>query len=179
MTRPSRVSRDGFFFVYLCLMTAVEYSVALQQTCIQLFVSNMPDFFAPSELADYGDFLDKLVQGGDRSEGALYYYVGMVNDSPCACGGIGVSPDGLNARMVWGMVRRDRHRKGIGREFLGFRIKRIRELFPYASISLDTTQHSFGFFEKHGFEVTKVTPDYYAPAMDRYDMSLRSDDLTL
>ena len=142
-----------------------------------MFESNMPVFFAPSEFHDYEEFLGSLESGGDHSKGLIRYYVVFSGGNAAACGGIGISPDGMKGRMIWGMVRADLHRNGLGREFLNFRIRRIRQLYPYAAISLDTTQHSKGFFERLGFETTKITPDFYAPGMDRYDMDLRSDSI--
>ena len=39
-----------------------------------------------------------------------------------------------------------------------------------APVLIDTTQFSYPFFEKFGFETTKITKDFYAAGMDRYDM---------
>jgi predicted GNAT family N-acyltransferase len=62
------------------------------------------------------------------------------------------------------------HKKGIGRELLLYRIQLIRSGFPGYPISLDTTQHSYLFFEKMGFKVVKITRDGYGEGLDRYDM---------
>jgi [ribosomal protein S18]-alanine N-acetyltransferase len=152
-----------------------EYSATYRQDCLEIFDSNTPPFFAESERADFDRWLAKLEHGTDRSEGAKHYYVVVIGDRSVACGGFYISPDGWKARMAWGMVRREDHRRGIGAEFIRYRVRRIRQMYPYCAIALDTTQHSFGFFEKMGFVVTKVTPDFYAAGLDRYDMELRGD----
>jgi len=37
---------------------------------------------------------------------------------------------------------------------------------------MDTTQHSFPFYEKHGFKLLKITPNYYTENLHRYDLEL-------
>ena len=39
-------------------------------------------------------------------------------------------------------------------------------------VLLDTSQHTFGFFEKLGFVTTKITKDGYTLGLNRYDMKL-------
>ncbi len=156
-----------------------DYTPAFREDCISIFKSNMPDFFAPAELHDYKEWLAKLAGAQNRESGANYYYVVLKNDLPVACGGFYISADGWKARMTWGMVHRDWHHMGIGRDFLNFRIRRIRQINPHCSVALDTTQHSFGFFEKQGFVVNAITPDFYAPGMHRYEMELRADNIFL
>ena len=72
--------------------------------------------------------------------------------------------------MVWGMVHNEEHRKGVGRKLMEIRIQHIQKLYPNYLISLDTTQHSFQFFERIGFATTKITIDFYATGLHRYDM---------
>lgn len=72
--------------------------------------------------------------------------------------------------MVWGMVENGWHKKGVGRTLFAFRIQQLRLLKPEAQILVDTTQHSYQFFEKFGFKVTNVSKNYYATGLDRYDM---------
>ena len=72
--------------------------------------------------------------------------------------------------MAWGMVDNALHKRGYGAQLLEYRINKMSELFPDTPVVLDTTQHSFGFFEKFGFSTVKVTNDFYAPGMHRYDM---------
>ena len=35
---------------------------------------------------------------------------------------------------------------------------------------LNTTQYTFEFYQKFGFNITKITKDYYRVGLDRYDM---------
>jgi hypothetical protein len=44
-------------------------------------------------------------------------------------------------------------------------------------VQLGTSQHSKEFFARFGFQTTRVTPDGYAPGLDRYDMTLSRERL--
>jgi predicted GNAT family N-acyltransferase len=72
--------------------------------------------------------------------------------------------------MVWGMVGKIHHKKGYGKQLFEFRVKAIKERFPDHKIILDTSQHTYGFFAKLGYKVTKITPNAYGEGLDKYDM---------
>jgi len=72
--------------------------------------------------------------------------------------------------MVWGMIDRSIHRTGIGRKLILYRIEAIKKARAACAITLNTSQYSYPFFEKTGFRVTKITKDFYAKGLDRYDM---------
>ena len=144
-----------------------------------MFKSNMPAFFAPVELPLFESWLDDLDKGREGKKGTIYNYVLFEEQQPMACGGFSIGAHDQKATMAWGMVHRNHHRRGLGREFLNFRINRIRQMFPSSFIALDTTQFSVGFYEKQGFVVTGMTKDFYAPGLDRYDMVFRADNISL
>ncbi len=148
------------------------YTPADRQPCIEIFKSNMPNFFAPHELGDFENWLTAKdnTQIAYKSNESEYYYVVELDKQIVGCGGFYIPKSNAEARMAWGMVENRFHKKGIGRAFLEYRINQIRLINPEISIALDTTQHSFPFFEKIGFNVTKIQKDTYAPGLDRYDM---------
>lgn len=156
----------------LTIITIRVYQPSDRLACIALFRSNMPLFFDHSELPLFEGWLDAL----DRNEKvfahnrAEHYFVAEKGRKIVACGGISIRTEKDVASMTWGMVDNALHRRGIGREFLNFRIRKIEELYPGFGIELDTTQHSYPFFEKFGFRIVKFTADAYAPGMHRYDM---------
>lgn len=148
------------------------YTLDDRQACIEIFKSNMPVFFAPHELGDFEDWLTAKdhAEIAYKSNESEYYYVVEMENTIVGCGGFYIPQNGGEARMAWGMVENSLHKKGIGRQFLEFRINQIRLINPEIGIALDTTQHSYRFFEKLGFKVTKIQKDAYAPGLDRYDM---------
>jgi N-acetylglutamate synthase-like GNAT family acetyltransferase len=61
--------------------------------------------------------------------------------------------DGAVAVLSWGMVRRSRHREGVGRLLLNERLKMIRQNEHVKSVRVRTTSSVQGFFERAGFKV--------------------------
>lgn len=152
-------------------ISILPYTPAYRQGCVDVFASNTPKFFTPDEMNQFNEWLDYL-------EGTLElypeeencYYVVLLQDTVIACGGFGYNPSTNKAVLAWGLVHNNHHRQGIGSYLLRHRLNRIAELYPSAVLLLDTTQHSYPFFERHGFVIEKITKDSYAPGMDRYDM---------
>ncbi len=52
------------------------------------------------------------------------------------------------------------------------RIKIAKETPNLAEVVLSTSQRTHGFYARHGFVVTKITPDGFGPGLDCYDMRL-------
>lgn len=141
-----------------------------QEACLRLFRSNVPNFFAPSEEADFAEFLECEVDEN-------YFVVEDEDAQLVGCGGVFLRDD--HAGFCWGMVEHSRHRGGIGTFLLVERLEHLRRSYPHVStVQLDTSQHSRGFFARFGFVPTRVTPDAYAPGLDRYDMALHLGALT-
>jgi N-acetylglutamate synthase and related acetyltransferases len=142
------------------------YTAADRQACIAAFKSNMPKFFMPDELTDFENWLGKVETTNES------YFVVEQDNEVIGCGGYYIEPDKQTARMTWGLVHNSLHKKGIGKALILHRIAAIKAIAPQCIIGLDTTQHSYTFFEKLGFVTTKITPDSYGEGMHRYDMEL-------
>ena len=87
-----------------------------------------------------------------------------------AAGGFGLNPKTKSIDLTWGMTHRKFQKKGFGAKLLNFRIRKITEKFPNKNITLNTSQKTFKFYEKFGFELQKITKNYYRHGLDRYDM---------
>lgn len=135
--------------------------------CLAIFDSNVPTFFAPEERADFCQFLESL-NTEDRPYLVLTRYGSVI-----ACGGLAVDSEKQRASLAWGMVDRAFHGQGLGSSLTQARLTLARAIPGIAELSLDTSQHTHGFYEKFGFTVSKVTPDGFAPGLDRWDMTLR------
>lgn len=179
------------------------YLPADKAGCLEAFESNMPRFFAPDELADYAGWLDELAVRGYNTTvnapepppltaagslpaaGALppanapeansveHYYVVEENGAITGCGGFSVNLQKQEAVMAWGFITNALHKKGLGKALFLYRLEKIREICPACTVILDTTQHSYPFFEKLGFHTVRITKDSYGPGLHRYDMMLR------
>jgi predicted GNAT family N-acyltransferase len=152
-------------------MTSVQirrYTESDRTDCLQVFKSNIPKYFAPHELSEFEEFLDRvLIQTKDA-----HYSVLLLDDKLIGCGGYGERLDSDSITLIWGMIDAEYHKQGYGVQLLKHRLNGIIEDYPHQEVLIDTTQYSAGFFEHYGFKTIKVIQDYYEQGMHRYDMVL-------
>lgn len=133
--------------------------------CEALFGSNVPDYFASVERKDFDAYLDDLK--------GPYFVMEDETGAIVACGGYAADEeDPAAAVLCWGMVHRDLHGSGIGRQLLAERLRRIAADPQYSFVRIETTQYSRGFFERFGFTAERVVPDGFAPGFDLVEMEL-------
>jgi len=141
-----------------------DYTPADREACLAVFDSNVPEFFVTAEREDFAAFLDTLP--------GPYYVLEDDAGAVLGCGGYALEPGTTRASLCWGMVRRERHRTGLGRLLFEERLARIRADGLADVVGLDTSQHTRTFYEQYGFATLRVVPDAYAPGLDRCDMRL-------
>ena len=144
-------------------MDVRTYSPADRNACLAVFDSNTPGFFDPAERAGFEAFLD----GVD-----CYYFVMEHDGAVAGCGGYAIDEE-MRASLVWGMIRGDLHKLGLGRFLLMFRLREITKAGGVQLVSLGTSQRTAPFFEKQGFKVTSTRKDGYAPGVDRVEMMMK------
>ncbi len=132
--------------------------------CLAVFDSNVPDYFAPAERRDFQHFLHAAAR-------STAYLVIDSQDGVLACGGLSVTGNGV-AGFCWGMVRRDHHRQGLGRQLAQARLERARQQPHLQRIELCTSQHTRAFYERLGFQLTRSVADGHGPGLDALDMVL-------
>lgn len=131
--------------------------------CLAVFDSNVPSSFLERERPDFARHLDHMpgpflvVESGGRI---------------VACGGYAESTDRTALDLCWGMVARSHHHRGLGTLLLEARLRDARRHYPDRDVRMNTSQHTVGFFERHGFRTVRVTKDGYARGVDRYDLVL-------
>ena len=131
--------------------------------CLALFDSNVPAYFADRERADFVAFLDDLR--------GPYLVIEDAAGDVVACGGLQADDhDESIAVLCWGMVDRQRHRDGLGRQLLQARLDLIAASDLFKTVAIETTPFSRGFFERAGFVCAQVVSDGFAPGYDRVDM---------
>lgn len=136
--------------------------------CVDAFKSNVPHYFTNEEVKDFEAFLTRLETIDTKTQ----FYVVHDENKIIGCGGFGDKDNNGIISLAWGLVDKDYHKMGYGEKLLKHRIDQIKLTNPKFPVIIDTTQYSYGFFEKHGFKVTKITHDYYEIGMHRYDMIL-------
>jgi len=149
--------------------TIREYISTDKNSCIESFGSNVPYYFTEEEILDFDNFLMRI----EKESNKTFFYVVIYKDRVIGCGGFGDKDNNGIISLAWGLIHKEYHKKGFGKKLLIHRLSEISKLKPQCPVIIDTTQHSYEFFEKYGFETTKITTDYYTIGMHRYDMTLK------
>lgn len=134
--------------------------------CLAIFDSNMPTFFAPEERPLFCGFLQNLDVKGRT------YLVLTRKNTVIACGGLLVDEVTGQASLEWGMVQHGLHGQGLGAKLTKARLALARAVPGIVELTIETSQHSRGFYERLGFTVSKIIPDGFGPGLDRWDMTL-------
>jgi N-acetylglutamate synthase-like GNAT family acetyltransferase len=145
-------------------MDVRPYSPSDKAACLAVFDSNTPRFFDPIERQDFETFLDAPYSS---------YFVMEHDGVIVGCGGYSIEEDHSLASLVWGMVRGDLHKRGLGRFLVMFRLREITKANGANLVRLATSQHAAPFFEKQGFKVVRTEKDGYASGMDRVEMRMK------
>ncbi|RMC34713.1 GNAT family N-acetyltransferase [Paracoccus alkanivorans] len=135
--------------------------------CLAIFDSNLPTYFAPEERAQFCEFLENLGIRGRT------YLVLTGNGSVVACGGLLADEVQGRASLEWGMVDHALHGQGLGTGLMQARLALANSIPGIAELTIETSQHSRGFYERFGFTLSRITPDGFGPGLDRWSMALR------
>lgn len=132
---------------------------------VAIFRSNIPKYFGPEEEQGLHEFL--------ATERADNYYVIENDGEVVGAGGIAFNDiDSPTVSLCWGMVREDFLGTGLGKELTRFRIELARDKYPGLPITIGTSQHTRGFYEKFGFQLVEHTPNGFGPGIDNCRMRL-------
>ena len=147
----------------LILMRIKPYKQKYFDNCVDIIESNTPKYILHIEHLAFKNYLLKKNKT---------YFVLFNGFNLVACGGYGINDSQTKADLSWGLVHRKHHSQGIGSYLLRFRIENIKKKYPSVNIHLDTSQHTYKFFERFGFKVRKISKDGYGEGLDMYDMIL-------
>lgn len=140
-----------------------EYTPADLPACLEVFTSNIPEFFSEEEREEFIAFVQ-------RSPGG-YGVVVNADGQIVGCGGIARSrtnPQG--ADLTWGMIHHALHRQGIGRILTRERLSLIDAMPDVTVVYLNTSHLTEAFYEKFGFRTVKLIPNGYRVGLHRCDM---------
>lgn len=135
---------------------------------LELFDSNVPRFFDPSERSDFIEYVEATEEP--------YFVLADATGRIVACGGFErINGDPATMGLCWGMVHSDLHKMGLGDLLLRTRLDMIAAYPAHRTVAIETTQHSKGFFARYGFAETRCVADGFAPGMDLVGMVLDLD----
>ncbi|MBX2844901.1 MAG: GNAT family N-acetyltransferase [Saprospiraceae bacterium] len=155
-------------------MPFLPYQTKHLEACLAIYDSNTPKYFSVQEREEFFEWLHEKV-GGDNP-----YWVLEVDGEILGCGGIYTSKThhttsiyGEEVGFAWGMVHNDLHKKGFGKSLFLYRLEYLKYHFPNTPIILRTTQNTYTFFAKYGFETLYYTPNGFDDGLDKYEMIYR------
>jgi ribosomal-protein-alanine N-acetyltransferase len=148
------------------------YSPADAVKCREIFISNVPEYFAEEEIEKLDNWMNALDNGTlpYKTAEAIYFYILEVDGVIIGAAGFYFVKDANNAQLNWGMVHASYHHKGYGKLLYDYRVNKIKELAPERQVTLWTSQHTFSFFEKLGMKTESVTPNGFGYGFDKYVM---------
>lgn len=128
-------------------MDVRPYTAGDREACLAIFDSNVPDYFQAGERSGLAEFLEQP---------GCTYLVMEHDGAVVGCGGYRSTEDPPVGRLVWGMVRRDLQRQGLGRFLLYLRLKELSKSGGVQRVSLTTSPQAAPFFEREGFRVIEA-----------------------
>lgn len=131
--------------------------------CLNLFDSNVPEFFLASERESFADFLE--------SPGEHSYVLDIAGGEIVACGGWYI--DGIVAGLSWGIVARSKHGQGFGRCLPLERLRAIRDDGRATAARVRTTPSVEAFFERAGFKVAQSGIDGVVAEVTLVELTLQ------
>jgi ribosomal protein S18 acetylase RimI-like enzyme len=125
-----------------------------------IFEGNIPEYFDITEKPQFNNYLHNEPNN---------YFVSIDKGKVNGAGGFAFeSPQ--EGRIVWLLVDRKIHGKGIGRELMEHFESEIKENQEVKLISLMTSQHTDKFYERLDYKTTRIENDYWAKGMHLYYM---------
>lgn len=131
------------------------------QALLALFDRNVPSYFDLSEREDFQRYLEKEVED---------YYVIEYEGNIIGCGGINYNLVEMKAIISWDIIHPDYHGKGFGRKLIDYRLNHIQNNSNIKIIIVRTSQFTYEFYKKMGFELKETQKDFWAEGIDLFYM---------
>lgn len=140
------------------------YSKEDKKALLAIIRLNTPEYFDEAEEQDFIDYLDNEIED---------YFVIEEKGQIIGCGGVNYFPETQSAKISWGMISPKFHRNGFGKELTLYRINHLKKSPKVKVIIVRTTQESYKFYKKMGFELQKIEKAYWSANFDLYEMTLK------
>lgn len=131
---------------------------------LEVFQSNCPKYFDPSDEQDLIDFLENYADEN--------YLVAIKNGELVGCGGHYVKMDGYG--IAWTMFKRNaigaKQLLVVADTFYLEIISRINKEGRDLPIYINTTQLMERIFNRYGFKTYEILPDGFGKGLDEYRM---------
>ncbi len=140
------------------------YRKADQSKLIEILQLNVPEYFDKSEIQDFEFYLAHEIE---------MYFVIERDGEIAGSGGINFERDQKVGKLSWDFVHPNHHGTGLGSKLLRHRMELLRSMDVVEEISVRTSQFAYKFYEKNGFDLKHVHPDFWAKGIDMYFMNFK------
>lgn len=140
-----------------------DYSPADKEALINLLRFNTPEYFAVEEEAEFSHYLD--------FERELYYTL-LLNGEIAGCGGLNFEDCGTTGIISWDIIHPAHQGKALGQQLMQHRLKKLKNIDGIQKVVVRTSQLTYRFYQKQGFELIEVVDDFWADGFDLYRMEL-------
>lgn len=145
------------------MATIIPYQQQHKSRLIDILQGNTPEYFDPSEEPLFIDYLDS-----ERED----YFVVEQDGQIIGSGGLNYEHGTSTVVISWDLIDAKFQGRGLGRQLLAYRLHFATSLYPSYTVRVRTSQKTYLFYEKNGFELKDIRKDYWASGYDLYDMSL-------
>ncbi|WP_274475713.1 GNAT family N-acetyltransferase [Mangrovimonas aestuarii] len=145
------------------IMNIRQYKASDKSTLIEILKKNVPEYFAEKEIEDLNQYLDYGVEE---------YFVVEINGETVGAGGINFKDNRRIGIISWDYIKPKYHGMGIGRALLKYRLDTISKRNTIKKVIVRTSQKTYPFYAKGGFEVKEIVKDYWAEGFDLYYMEM-------
>ena len=122
---------------------------------------NTPEYFAVAEKIDFQNYLDSEIE--------LYYVITFENKI-VGCGGINFENKKTTSIISWDIIHPDFQGKSFGKKLLAHRLDILHSMKKIEKIIVRTSQLTFPFYQKQGFQLIEKIDNYWAEGFDLYHM---------
>jgi len=142
-------------------ITIRKYDPSDKNTVFGLLRANTPSYFAKEEEKELINYLENEIE---------LYYVLLSEDKIIGSGGINFSEDKKTGIISWDILHPEYQGKSFGSQLLTYRIEKLKSIESIEHIIVRTSQLTYKFYEKQGFEILEIIKDYWAEDFDLYSM---------
>jgi len=142
-------------------VTIRSYNSNDKKELIKIIRLNTPAFFALEEEKDFIEYLDSKIQD---------YFILELENKIIGCGGINYRENKSIGVISWDMIHPVFHYKGYGKLLINYRVERLLKINSIKEIIVRTSQHTYKFYEKSGFELINTNKDFWSLGYDLYEM---------
>jgi len=134
-----------------------------EASLLEIFKLNTPQNFDNRELKDFQEYLE---QKGDT------YLTIEVNNKIVGGAGYYVNERDNSGRITWIFFDPNYSGQGLGMQVVDHCLTQLRKNNRVEKFIVTTSQLAFKFFEKFGYNISRIEKDYWGEGLDLYEMEM-------